>query len=163
MWIDRLSGNSTPSGPPPPPHKRSYSPAPRRPGGLGPGVISRPPYGPRKSSLGLNPKANVSTTSVNPSKLPNGSILKRQVSPPEEFTDPLRALETVIGKSLIGEAVQDGQQTDKGVSKRPLALVQDYDFGELSLQDFAHGVLSSADREEPDGRTSTAQTEEECE
>lgn len=90
-------------------------------------------------------------------------MLKRQVSPPEEFTDPLRALETVIGKSLVEEAVQDGQQKDQAVSKKPLALVQENDFGELSLQDFAYGILSSADREKPDGRTSTAQTEEECE
>ncbi len=163
MWIDRLSGNSTPSGPPPPPHNRSYSPAPRRPGGLGPGITSRASYGPRNSSLGLNPRASVSTTSVNSSKLPNGSMLKRQVSPPEEFTDPLKALEKVIGKSINEEAVQDGQQKKQGVSKRPPAIVQDIDFGELGLQDFAHGVLSEADREQPDGRTSTAQTVEECE
>jgi len=90
-------------------------------------------------------------------------MLKRQVSPPEEFTDPLKALEKVIGKSINEEAVQDGQPKKQGVSKRPPAIVQDIDFGELSLQDFAHGVLSEADREQPDGRTSTAQTAEECE
>jgi len=163
MWIDRLSGNSTPSGPPPPLHNRSGSPAPRRPGGLGPGFTSRPSDGPRNSSLGLNPRANVSTISVNSTKLPNGSMLKRQVAPPEDFTDPLKALEILIGKSSSEGAVQDDQQKDQGLSKRPPALVQDIDFRELSLQDFAHGVLSGADREEPDGRTSTAQTVEECE
>lgn len=90
-------------------------------------------------------------------------MLKRELSPPVEFTDPLKALEKVIGKTLSEEAIQDGQQKQLGVSERPQTLVQDIDFGELSLQDFAHGVLSVPDREEPDGRTSMAQTVEECE
>jgi len=90
-------------------------------------------------------------------------MLKRQVSPPEEFPDPLKALEIVIGKSLSEETIQDGQQNIKDVLKRPPELVQDIDFGGLSLQKFAHGGLPGAEREEPDGRNMTAQTVEECE
>ena len=140
MWLDRFSGHSTPSGSPPPPHNRSYSPTPRRPSGLEPGGNSRPSYGPRTSSLSINGRVNTSTASLNSSKVPNGSTLRRQISPPAEFNDPLEVLEAIIGRSLSPEGkgnAQNERSDDDAVVQRPTELVTEIDFGRLSLGDFS--------------------------
>ncbi|KAL8827134.1 MAG: hypothetical protein Q9191_003363 [Dirinaria sp. TL-2023a] len=147
MWLDRFSGHSTPSQSPPPPQNRSYSPAPQRPSGLGPGRPVRPPYGPRTSSLNVSSKSNLSTTSLSSQRVPNGSILRGQVSPPPDFADPLKVLEAVIGKSLSEEKTQNGELNADEVLERPSQLVKEVDFGGLSLQDFArNGVYEAGER-----------------
>lgn len=165
MWLDRFSGNSTPSGFPTPPHNRSYSPAPRRPTGPGHGGSSRPSFGPRTSSLGLNARAKLSTNSLNSSKLPNGSALRRQISPPTESADALEILGKLIGKSLEGESngdTQDGLVRGDSLSGRPSDLQEEIDFGGESLEDFAQASPYEAQYSERGSRIHI-QTVEECE
>ncbi len=160
MWLDRLSGQSTPSAPPTPAQSRSYSPAPRRSSHLVPGPPTRPAYGPRTSSLGLGPKANTSTTSLNSIRLPNGSTLRQQLSPPADVTDPLVVLEDIIGKQTVklvnGSGIQDGTTA----TPRPPHLAQDIEFGGLSLHAFADKISRD---EGTKAHQFSAQTVEECE
>ncbi|KAL8903725.1 MAG: hypothetical protein Q9207_003743 [Kuettlingeria erythrocarpa] len=137
MWLDRLSGQSTPSGPPTPAQSRSYSPVPRRSSHLAPGPPTRPAYGSRTSSLGLSSKANVSTTSLNSTRLPNGSTLRQQISPPADVTDPLVVLEDIIGKQTVHSVNGSGIQDGTTATPRPFQLAQDIEFGGLSLHAFA--------------------------
>lgn len=153
VWLDRFSGHSTPS-PSPPPQNRSFSPAPRRPSHLGPGAAARPGFSPRSSSLNVA-KFNSSTTSLNSPRLPNGSGLKQQVTPPVDFVDPLKALEEVIGKPI-----REIQDKGEGVeTEKPPSLVQNVQFGVLSLQDFLH----NEEDEDIDGAAEDTQSVEECE
>ncbi|KAL9036579.1 MAG: hypothetical protein Q9214_006070, partial [Letrouitia sp. 1 TL-2023] len=159
MWLDRLSGHSTPSVSPPSPHKRSYSPAPKRPSQLGPGVTARPGYGPRTSSLGLGSRPNGSTVSLQSPHLPNGSSLRQQITL-SDVVDPLRTLEGIVGKSLSLEDA-GSSDADKGSSlKKPERFELDIDFNGLSLHDFANGPLEG-NRER--SHSFNSQTAEECE
>lgn len=162
MWgLDRFSGHSTPAGSPPP-QNRSLSPAPRRPSHLGPGLAARPSHSPRSSSLNISSKYNSSTTSLNSPRLPNGSGLKQQITPPADFTDPLKSLEQLVGRSI-----SDGDETheDDGHAQleKPVELVEDVDFRGRSIQDFLedederHGISSL------DPSRDTAQCVMECE
>ena len=165
MWLDRLSGNSTPSGSPPPPHNRSYSPAARHHSGLGPGGTSRPAFGPRTSSLNIHARANLSIASINSPRLPNGSALKRQVSPPADSTDPLKALEAIVGRSLSeegNESTQHGLVDGIQGPNRPTELLAEIDFEGLNLEDFAQTSHHGPEYGNIDIETTT-QTVEECE
>ncbi|KAL8791912.1 MAG: hypothetical protein Q9195_005488 [Heterodermia aff. obscurata] len=164
MWLDRFSGHSTPSQSPPPPQNRALSPAPpRRPSQLGPGLPQRPAYGPRTSSLNLASRSNISTTSVNSQKLPNGSTLKHEVTPPADFPDPLEVLEKVLGRTLQQDHNADGVSDGYPIPQKPSELVKDVDFGGLSLEDFAQSMdLVESKQMEVDTRM-TAQTVEEYE
>lgn len=137
MWLDRLSGQSTPSASPPPGLSRAFSPAPHRSSHLAPGPAARPTYGPRTSSLGLSSKANISTTSLNSPRLPNGSSLRQQISPPADVTDPLDALETLLGtkSARVVNGVEDWDVTSS--VQKPQHLAEDIDFDGLSLHAFA--------------------------
>ncbi|KAL9615473.1 MAG: hypothetical protein Q9167_000151 [Letrouitia subvulpina] len=142
MWLDKLSGHSTPSVSPPSPHKWSYSPAPKRPSQLGPGVTARPGYGPRTSSLGLGSRPNSSTASLQSPRLPNGSSLRQQITL-SDVVDPLRTLESIVGKNLSPEDA-GSSDADKGSSlEKPERLELDIDFNGLSLHDFANGPLEA--------------------
>ena len=165
MWLDRFSGNSTPSGSPPPPHNRSHSPAARHPSGLGPGGTSRPAFGPRTSSLNIHAKANLSTTSINSPRIPNGSALKRQVSRPADFTDPLQALEAILGRALPkgdNESTQNDPEDGIRGPDRPTELLEGIDLEGLSLEDFTQASQNGAEYRDTDIKTAT-QTVEECE
>ncbi|KAL8707296.1 MAG: hypothetical protein Q9225_007782, partial [Loekoesia sp. 1 TL-2023] len=160
MWLDRLSGHSTPSASPPPVQNRSHSPAPRHSSHLTPSTAACPPYGPRTSSLGLGSKPNNSTVSLNSPQLPNGSSLRQQIVPPADVADPLDVLETVLGKK--SDVVVNGQVDEDGTtrSQKPLRLMEDVDFDGLSL----HAFAESAGQEEREGsRHFAAQTAEEYE
>ncbi|KAK5018470.1 Vacuolar protein sorting-associated protein 52, partial [Cryomyces antarcticus] len=138
MWLDRFSGQSTPSTSPPPSHNRSYSPAPRRSSHLAPSPLPhRPAVNPRGSSLSL--ASNASSSSIpTATRLPNGSSLKHQVSssPPENVADPLRVLESIIGAPRKKD-LTTRNSTDGSVSlAKPVEVVEDIDFGGLSLQEF---------------------------
>ena len=161
MWLDRFSDNNTPSAslPLPAPQNRSYSPAPRRPSHLTPGTSRRPSYSPRASSLhsGIG---NASTTSLNSTRIPNGSTLKQQISQ-SDLVDPLEILAEVIGKPLVKEEL--GTKAAQGLEEfiKPTNLVEDVDFRGLSLVEFSSACDSNKD--EKAANPITAQTVEECE
>lgn len=147
MWgLDRFSGHSTPSASPP--QSRSFSPAPRRPSHLGSGLTARPPQSPRSSSFNVSSKYNASTTSLNSPRLPNGSGLKQQINPPADFTNPLKVLEEIVGRPILDEDKDHGEDGQAQLEK-PAELVEDVDFRGRSLQDFlddeaeCHGVENS--------------------
>ena len=163
MWLDRFSGHPTPTHSPPPPLNRSHSPAPQRgPSQLGPGVPIRPGYGPRTSSLTLGSRATISTSSVNSQRLPNGSALKREVTPPADFPNPLEVLERIVGRQLQRQDDPIGHEIEQEQIEKPSELVVDVDFGGLSLIDFARHEDNESRTPEVATRM-TAQTVEECE
>jgi len=162
MWLDRLSGHSTPaatpSGSPPPPANRAYSPAPRRSSHLGPAAAAqRPGFNPRSSSLSLN--SNDSTTSLlASSRRPNGSGLKQSVTA-VDAPNPLRVLEKLLGPegNLRSEVSSRGEGSNGNVD-----LGQDFanelDFEGLSLRELALRASPFAN----DEHLYTTQTVEEC-
>jgi hypothetical protein len=155
MWLDRLSGHSTPaatpSGSPPPPANRSYSPAPRRSSNLAPAsAAQRPGFNPRSSSLSL--VSNESTASLlASSRKPNGSALK-QAATVVDTPDPLEALERIIGP----EATPDGQAKRSDVAADEFEL--ELDFDGLTLREVADTKLFGSEG----GNVYTAQSIEEC-
>ncbi|KAL8984322.1 MAG: hypothetical protein Q9205_001678 [Flavoplaca limonia] len=136
MWLERLSGQSTPSAPSST-QTRSYSPAPRRSSHLAPNNNPRPTYNTRTSSLGLVSRANSSTTSLNSPQLANGSSLRQEITAPSDVVDPLDALATVLGKK--NDKSGDGQEgrEDVALDQRPASLEVDIDFEGLNLDAFA--------------------------
>ena len=139
MWLDRFSTQSTPNGSPPPPQNRSFSPAPRRPNHLAPpGPATRPSFNPRSSSLSLISKANSSSTSLaGTARLPNGSTLKREISPPVDVVDPRDVLQSIIGSQIRrGETPLDYNERSV-FGEKPEALIEDIDFNGLGLQSYA--------------------------
>ncbi|PMD47410.1 Vps52-domain-containing protein [Hyaloscypha variabilis F] len=146
MWLDRLSGHSTPtpSASPPPPTNRSYSPAARRPSHLGPAVAAqRPGFNPRSSSLSLH--SNDSTTSLlASSRRPNGSGLKQSVTV-ADAPNPLDVLEKLLGSEGKGKVAKPQTNGDH--------LAQDefeleLDFEDLSLREFVSRDALFARREQ---------------
>jgi hypothetical protein len=140
MWADRRSSQSTPSGTPPPPGAgRPYSPAPRRgPYPLsGPGALPvRPGLNPRSSSLSLLSTPNASTSSLPAAaRLPNGSSLRNEIrkSPGPEVPHPLQVLQNIMGASPRRSIANGSSSTEL---MQPEELVEDVDFGGLSLQAF---------------------------
>ncbi|KAL8732448.1 MAG: hypothetical protein Q9181_003944 [Wetmoreana brouardii] len=160
MWLERLSGQSTPSASPPPVQKRSYSPAPRRSSHLAPSTAARPPYGPRTSSLGLEPRANNSVTSLNSPRLPNGSSLKQQIAPPPDVTDPLDVLKDLLGKNSQRDITGQEDRDGTAPNLRTLHLAEKVEFGGLSLHAFAE---TAGLEETKEAHRSAAQTVEEYE
>lgn len=162
MWgLDRLSAYSTPSGTPPP-RRDSYSPAPRRgyppsgPGALPP----RPGLVPRTSSLSLiSPTA--SSASLPPSaRAPNGGPRRRATGgAPHNGPDPVQVLASIMGglprKSLTSD------EKSQAVPQKPEVVVEEIDFGGLSLQDFA-AEASQEHRRTTTVHTHSAQSIEEC-
>ncbi|KIW08757.1 uncharacterized protein PV09_00695 [Verruconis gallopava] len=132
MWADRRLGQSTPSATPP--QSRPYSPASRR---TGPGPLPpRPSLYSRSSSSSLASTPNASVTSLAPAaRQPNGSSLRNEIThpPPDNVPDPLEVLQAIVGKPLSTQA-DNGSTPDR--AWRPDELVEDIDFGELSLEDF---------------------------
>ncbi|KAF2122334.1 Sac2 family protein [Lophiotrema nucula] len=137
MWgLDRLSANSTPSGTPPP-RRDSYSPAPRRPyPGAGPGPLPlRPGLTPRSSSLNILSPNSSSTSLPSTQRIPNGSRYRRQGPTPVNVPEPVDVLESILGGPPRKSAV--GKGDDVSQPKKPEEVVEDVDFGGLSLQAFA--------------------------
>lgn len=155
MWLDRLSGKDSNSGSPPPPQNRSYSP--RRPSHLGPGAATRPGFSPRSSSLQLGSKSNTSTTSINSFRVPNGSTLKQQITPPADVTNPLEVLAEIVGGSLDVQHLQD-EKNEEDLSTRPSFLVEEVEFNGLGIYEFIPEV-----EERGDGSNIVTQAVDECE
>ncbi|KAH5421623.1 hypothetical protein HBI47_133050 [Parastagonospora nodorum] len=139
MWgLDRLSAYSTPSGTPPP-RRDSYSPAPRRgypapgPGALPP----RPGLLPRTTSLGLISPSASSTSLPATARVPNGGPRRRPTgNGPHHGPDPVQVLANIMGGMPRKPLASSGEK-DQGISKKPEVVVEEIDFGGLSLQDFA--------------------------
>lgn len=153
MWLDRLSGHSTPSNAPPPPHNRSYSPLPRRSSHLAPPAASkRPGFSPQSSTLSL--VSNDSTSSLlGSSKKTNGSGL-RQSTVIDGHPEPLEVLQKLLGAESKSLDIKDasGNGTDD------LNLDEELDFSGLSLQELAELQQSEGD----DIHSHVPQTLEEC-
>ncbi|KAI4148269.1 MAG: hypothetical protein LQ340_005154 [Diploschistes diacapsis] len=161
MFLDRFSNHPTPSASPAP-SQRSYSPAPRRPGPLGSG-LSRPSLQPRSSSLtSLVSRANSSIGSLpGIARLPNGSGLKQSTAAPPDVDDPFEVLEKIVGVSLQ-RSKEDGNDGASTIQK-PDELLDDIDFGTLSLQDFVESRASNKSSIEVDGEMEDIQSVEEYE
>ncbi|GAB7356807.1 hypothetical protein MBLNU459_g7691t1 [Dothideomycetes sp. NU459] len=127
MWLNRYSGHPSPSASPGPQRRPSHlapNPLPHRPG------ISS-----RNSSLSL--LTNGSSDSLpHAARLPNGSGLRNQLDAPPTgaVSDPVGVLREILSSSR--ESKDSSEQLSKEL-ERPKELVQDVDFGGLSLQDFA--------------------------
>ncbi|KAI9736037.1 MAG: hypothetical protein M1818_006213 [Claussenomyces sp. TS43310] len=139
MWLDRLSGHSTPNPSPPPsgPY-RSLPSASRRPSHLAPQAAAKGPrFSPRSSSLSL--VSNDSTTSLlgNGARKVNGSGL-RQSATTANYPEPLEVLEKLLGaEPKVDSKNQKGRaESDDG---------EELDFGGLSLQEWAGSELAVSD------------------
>lgn len=155
MWLDRFSTQSTPA-PSPPRDQRSAQ-------------ISRPSaqYS-RNLRPGLNPRdstvsllSNGSTANLPTIAHPRGSGLRNQLDakPGEDVSDPLKALEDIVGKALHDLQNTTSSPKSKEV-EAPGDLVADIDFGGLSLQDFVaeNNVISTSS----DVPTYVEQSVDEC-
>ncbi|THC99383.1 hypothetical protein EYZ11_001107 [Aspergillus tanneri] len=127
MWLDRISGHSTPSSLPT--DSRSNSPLPRRTSSrLSPYSQSARASSSRQgSSLSVLVSPNSSSTSL-PTTRGDGSALKQASARPRpsDVADPLEVLSGILGKQRE-EALQ---------AEKPMQLVPDIDFGGLSLEEF---------------------------
>jgi hypothetical protein len=152
MWLDRLSGHSTPSNAPSQPPNRSYSPLPRRSSHLAPPTASkRPGFSPQSSTLSL--VSNDSTTSLlGGSRRTNGSSL-RQSTVVDDHPEPLEVLQKLLGAESKGVDLTDGA----GNGAHDLNL-EELDFSGLSLRE-----LAKSQQSESDGiHSHVPQTIEEC-
>jgi hypothetical protein len=156
MWLDRLSSNSTPSGSPPPPINRSFSPASRRPSHLGQtSAPQRPGFNPRSSSLSLI--SNDSTTSLlSSSKRNNGSTLKQSITVPTA-TDPLVVLGKLLGSKKSGQDASESSAVS-GFASTFEETDFDLDFGGLNLQQLVLEGTSDDDEK----TLYNSQTADEC-
>jgi vacuolar protein sorting-associated protein 52 len=138
MWLDRLSGHSTPSGTPPPLSKRSLSPAPRRTSRFSPAPQpGRHPLLPRSSSLTLN--SNESTTSsIGTSRASNsvGSKAGSSRQRPPGVTDPLEVLNGIIGIAKMKDRSANPVNTAGTTIEKPAQLIEAINFEGLSLEEF---------------------------
>ncbi|KAK3703867.1 Vacuolar protein sorting-associated protein 52 [Vermiconidia calcicola] len=125
-----VPAQSTPSATP----NRSFSPAPRRSAQLGPSTLPRRPgLSPRTSSLSVGSLYGSTESLPAAARIPNGSSLKHELgsSPTLDVPDPVEVLQSIIGPL-------PGPEGADAVSNKPPALVEDIDFGELSLEDYAN-------------------------
>lgn len=148
MWLDRFSGNNSPSASIPPPHNRSYSPGTRRPIHLGPNAAARPNFSQRSSSLYLGSKSNLSTTSINSNRAPNGSALKNEITPPGELSDPLKVLAEILGRHLPSQPPKKTTKFDVEDVDRPTCLIEDVNFDGLSLYEFSQADFPPENEEQ---------------
>jgi hypothetical protein len=163
MWgLDRLSSYSTPSGMPPS-RRDSYSPAPRRGyPSSGPGPLPpRPGLVPRASSLSLISPGASTTSLPSTARVPNGAPRRRATGgAPHHGPDPIQVLASIMGGLPRKPLVSSGER-NKDFPQKPEAVLEDIDFGGLSLQDFAaqapleHKRITSV-------HTYSAQSVEEC-
>ncbi|KAI2944057.1 hypothetical protein CBS63078_59 [Aspergillus niger] len=134
MWLDRISGHATPSGPQF--DSRSSSPLPRRTSSrLAPTPQNNRPASSRHgSALSLLSTPNDSSTSLSAPARGEGSSPKPSATRPRpsDVADPLEVLNGIIGKQ--------GKTRDSSPASvaelKPPELVEDIDFHGLSLEDF---------------------------
>ena len=140
MWLERFAGQSGPSTGASTPGRSS--PAPRRSVQLGPSTLPRRPgLSPRTSSLSVASLYGSTESLPNAAKVPNGSGLKNELggSPAVDVPDPVEVLSSILGP-LGREEEANGIHEFK---ERPAELVEDIDFGGLSLEQFAESTDTS--------------------
>jgi len=162
MWgLDRLSSYSTPSATPPP-RRDSYSPAPRRgPNARGPSPLPpRPGLVPRTTSLGLI-SPNASTTSLpGNARIPNGGPRRRPTGGLHHGPDPVQVLASIMG-GPPRQPITIIRGKEQDIPKKPEVVVDEIDFGGLSLHDFA--AEAPHEHQHPTSvHTYSAQSVEEC-
>lgn len=140
MWLDRISGHSTPSAPQP--DSRSNSPLPRRSSSrLSPyAQPARPTSASRQgSSLSVLVTPSDSNVSLPATVRGDGSGLKQSAarSRPSDVADPLQVLNGIIGKQKESALQTDKLTPTTASPEKPSQLVEDIDFNGLSLEDFA--------------------------
>lgn len=136
MWLDRLSGNSTPSAPPF--DSRGSSPVPRRSSHLSPlPQNSRPGSNRQGSSLSILLTPSDSTTSLPATARDTVGRQNGAQTRPSNIVDPLEVLNGILGKRK--EANPDAIMTVTAPHSeiKPSRLVEEIDFGGLSLEEFA--------------------------
>lgn len=129
MWLDRISGHSTPS--------RPFSPASRRPSHLSPSPHNnRSALLPKSSSsVSLLSRSDSSTSLPATYPATNGSGLKSTAKGrPLDVSDPLQVLNGIIGKPNGATPKADLASAQPEV--KPEQLVEDIDFGGRSLQEY---------------------------
>ncbi|KGM91513.1 uncharacterized protein PADG_12371 [Paracoccidioides brasiliensis Pb18] len=168
MWLDRFSAHPPAASGASTPSSRPYSPARRNP--LLAAASSHPvhpAFSPRSSSLSLATSPNVSTSSIpatlrqanGSSSLPrqDGSKLdsmsqqqqqqqqRQQQQQQQQQQDPLEVLCNILGKQQIAGDMQTVSVVKAAVAK-PECLVEDIEFGELSLEEFVQQGKSGGDK-----------------
>ncbi|KAJ0422482.1 Sac2 family-domain-containing protein [Aspergillus carlsbadensis] len=137
MWLDRIAGHSTPSGPQF--DSRGPSPIPRRSSSrLSPNhQNSRPGLSRPGSSLSALVSPNASSTSLPTIRGPDGPETRQSdaARTPTNVADPLEVLNGII-RRRNGETKTE---TVRGPAPgaKPYKVVDDIDFGGLSLEEFA--------------------------
>ncbi|TKA83906.1 hypothetical protein B0A55_00198 [Friedmanniomyces simplex] len=141
MWLERFSGQSSQSTPAPSPN-RSFSPAPRRSVQLGPSTLPRRPgLAPRTSSLSASSFGGSADRLPVAARIPNGTSLRHELSnaPAGSVADPSEVLEGILGTLTAGHG-DSANGVPEQSAERPTALVEDIEYGGLSLEDFAAGA-----------------------
>jgi hypothetical protein len=150
MWLDRLSSHSTPSGSPPPPTNRAFSPASRRASHLAPsGAPQRPGFSPRSSSLSL--ASDGSSASLPAPSRTHASALKQSTTI-SNAPDPLVVLERLLGPE--GSSSSKAANDADGSEESEFGI----DFEGLSLREL---LVQGSPLSEPEAGY-TPQTIEEC-
>ncbi len=145
MWLDRFAGQHPGTAPSPTSNtqsrSQSQSPLPRRTSSArGPYLTSqRPGISPRASSLSL--VSNDSSSSLlGASKRTNGSALKQSTTV-GDAPDPEAILAKILGSLPDATTPAEGDRTRR-ITEEDLDL--DFDFGGLSLHEFAGGDADQA-------------------
>nr|POE94586.1 vacuolar protein sorting-associated protein 52 [Quercus suber] len=154
VWLERFSGhtnqsgqsmssgsNSTSNTP-----NRFPSPVPRRSVQLGPSTIPRRPgLTPRTSSLSAASFGTSTESLPYTARVPNGSSLKSELggSHTSASSNPVHLLESILGPLTIEH---ESESTNDKVYLQE--KVQDFEFGGLSLEDFAASAVSAQQEQE---------------
>ncbi|KAL4975116.1 Sac2 family-domain-containing protein [Aspergillus desertorum] len=130
MWLDRIAGHSTPD--------RALSPIPQRSSNISPNRQNgRPGLSRPGSSLSALVSPSASTTSLpTVARVPEELALKQNATGtrPPNVADPLEVLARIIKKQNVEYGTQ---KFDQGPTPaKPAQLMEDIDFGNLSLEDF---------------------------
>ena len=141
MWLERFSGQSSQSTPTASPN-RAFSPAPglaRKSTQLGPSTLPRRPgLQPRTSSLSAASFGESTESLPATARIVNGTNLRHELggSRAANVRNPLEILQNILGPSA---QVRDDSSTQlAGEVEKPSVLVDDLDFGGLSLEQFAN-------------------------
>ena len=94
--------------------------------------------------------------------MPYGSGLKQQITPPPDFTDPVKLLEEIIGRTIPGENEGHGKE-DHDQLEKPAELIEAIDFGGRSIHDFLEDEGEQDGIGISDSYADTVQSAMECE
>lgn len=151
MWLERLSGHTTPSASPP--SSRPYSPAPRKSSHLAP--PARPTFSQRSSSL--NPASTLNDSPLSLLRKTNNGVGAKAKA--GDAPDPVDTLEKLIGTV---DAKRKTKQNRQGLSNDggsdAADAIDSVDFGGLGLYELA----TAEDIPSDDVHVYRSQTVEEC-